>query len=380
MGGGKKAGGAAAPWQGWGKGEGREKGKGGGIGGWGGQKLGRRLPTPPELETLPLFACCQRSPGLYTAAPASRGARRPLQPLRGTTRGCPAWPGSPGSASPARGGDAFEERRCPLPWRSDAPATLGAGWCGRGGRLWINPRPRYPAGARSCHGPFLRDATATSLAGRGRSILPAMAAQPRGLGAELLSSTSLAGGELCSSKAEPSVPLERGMCEFGDLGSPSARAYVINTSSTPEHPIWKSAFLEGSHGPAPVEAMLLPGRCRAEEGEQRSVKPRPTREITKGKAVRVRGVLGQLPSPASAPDGASPAGYLFPRWPTRSLARPQAASGTGNLLRPRGLLSAALLPSPPARLSIPRRLSGRTWWAAVTHLASGCSRSGRISL
>lgn len=242
----------------------------------------------------------------------------------------------------------------------------------RGSALDKSP-PQVPLGCWRLSWPFPAGCDGQFSRGPRKVPSPLYGCPSPWLAAELPSSTSLPGGELCSAKAEPSVPLERGMCEFGDPRSPSARAYVINTSSTPKHPIWKSTSPEGSHGPAPAEAMLPPGRCRAEGEEQRSVKPRPTREITKGKAVRVRGVLGQLLSPTSAPDGASPAGYLFPRRPTRRPARPQAASGTGNLLRPRDPLSAVLLPSLPPRLSIPRRLPERTWWAADTHLAAGCS-------
>lgn len=95
----------------WG-GKGRDGGRGRGEGrGW------KALPPSPPLPswvrgpTLPLCASCERSSGLYTAVPASRGAHRSPS---GDREGLPALHGSPRSATPGFG-DAFEERRCPLP-------------------------------------------------------------------------------------------------------------------------------------------------------------------------------------------------------------------------------------------------------------------------
>lgn len=64
--------------------------------------------------------------------------------------------------------------------------------------------------------------------------------------------------------------------------------------------------------------------------------PLPPRATTKAKAVRVRRVLGPLPSPASPPGAPGPAGYPFRGWPGRA----QEPLGKGNILRPRDLLAA----------------------------------------
>lgn len=70
------------------------------------------LPSWDPVETLPHCACCQRSPGLYTAA---RHHVAPAAAPTGHDEGLPGPARSPGTVSPAR--DAFEERRSLLPWR-----------------------------------------------------------------------------------------------------------------------------------------------------------------------------------------------------------------------------------------------------------------------
>lgn len=127
-------------------GEGRGRGKGGAGGEGGGRaEVGKAAPPSPPLpswdpvETLPHCACCQRSPGLYTAAPASRGARRsPHGARRGTARSGPV----PEERVPRPGCFRGKALPAPLalgcPWLRLEPAAAG------GGRSTLDKAPPCP--------------------------------------------------------------------------------------------------------------------------------------------------------------------------------------------------------------------------------------------
>lgn len=279
--------------------------------------MGRRLPPPhparagtrwKRSHSAPPASAPQAfiRPPRHHVAPAAR--RSPRGARRGAAR---PGPGPRGARPPPPAGMLSRKGAARSPGARMPPATLGAGWCGRGGRRWIKPPalPQAPRRAGGSQGPFLRDATAACL----RPGTAEGPFSPRGLpthGAELQPSSSLVGGDPRSARAAPSGPPE-GMCVNLGIPVPLLRtAHVTDTSPSPEHPAWKPAFPEGSHGPAPAEGMLPPGRCGVEGEEQHSVKPSSTREITKAKAVHVRGMLGRLPSPAS-PTGLARPGTAF---------------------------------------------------------------------
>lgn len=166
---------------------------GGGRGGGRGRGEGRSweggspLPTPPELgpggnaPTLRLLPALPRPlygrPGITC---------RPPQPPPGTARGCLARSGSPESAAPAPapGGDAFEEKRCPLPRCSDAPDYAWSRLLLEKGVGAGPPPPPAPPRCWRFAGPIPAgcDGRLPLSGGRGQSLGSPRAAHPRGRG------------------------------------------------------------------------------------------------------------------------------------------------------------------------------------------------------
>lgn len=161
-------------------------------------------------------------------------------------------------------------------------------------------------------------------------------------------------------------PLE-GSCEFGDPRSPSPRAYVTDTSPRPEHLAWNPPP-PGSHG---RDAAPAGAGWRARSSGAELCRASPPREITKAKAVRVRGVLGRHPSPVSPADAAGPAGYHFPRRPTHSQA-PGA-------LREGEYPAASASPVCRSRASASLTAGRRRWWQQTPTLSRAAGEAGEFS-
>lgn len=302
------------------------------------------------METLPLCACCQRSPGLYTAAPASRAARRSP---RGARRGA-ARPGrSPGSAAPAPGGDAFEERRCPLPQRGGAP---GCDWSrlvrGGGGRSALDKPPPPAPRCWRLAGPVPAgcDGRLPPPAGRGGSLpSPPEGCPPRGWGLRCRPPVAAPAGILA-----PPGPSTRSppRCVCVNLGIPAPLLHMLTSatrhrsrSTLPGKPPSPRAPRGPTRGRDAAARQVRGGRRgatlnRASPHARAHHREGPARPRGAGTAHGSR-----MPArPGTAFRGGPPAARPRPSAPSLHLPPPPR---DGEPPQPRDLLPAALLPSSP---------------------------------
>lgn len=270
-----KSGACDGSFSGWGKGGGGGR-EGQGEREGGGQKWGRRLPPPHPSRAGTRWKRSHTAPAASAPQAFIRPPRHHVAPAAAPTghgEGLPGPARSPGSVSPAR--DAFEERRCPLPWLSDAPGFVRSRLLQEGGdRRWIKPLPA-PSAPRCWR---LSDPIPARCDGRlpRRGLPRRVPSSPKGcpspkLGGELQTSHSLADGDPHSARTEPPAPL-RGRV---NLGIP---APLLHALTSPTRHRGRST-LPGNPPPprAPTEGMLRPAGA-ARRARSNSLPSRASRE------------------------------------------------------------------------------------------------------